>query len=209
MCCPRDCVSRHNGAAAVPPFCRETQSLGQQMLNATEAGADTCTIAASWLLTWPKARNVFCLPKFSCAKWPTASCFHCYAFYLCIHTHFTVIYAVWMNIISNTYRYKYIHENLKSLEKLFIWKASFPRVIFSPKISRSLRDIFTVTHFGYEWIIFRISTDTNILLMEIWKSSLTNHQMYKKRIPLRKISCHGMLQEMLECSDDQKEHILP
>ena len=62
MCCPRDCVSRHNGgtagtplkplrddsalralsslrglrgAPAVPPLCRETQSLGQQMLNAT------------------------------------------------------------------------------------------------------------------------------------------------------------------------------
>ena len=62
ICCPRDCVSRHNGATAgaplkplrddsalralsslrglrgapaVPPLCRETQSLGQQMLNAT------------------------------------------------------------------------------------------------------------------------------------------------------------------------------
>ena len=62
ICCPRDCVSRHNGgtsgaplkplrddsvlralsslrglrgAPAVPPLCRETQSLGQQMLNAT------------------------------------------------------------------------------------------------------------------------------------------------------------------------------
>ena len=61
ICCPRDCVSRHNGGTAgallkplrddsafralsslsglrgvpmVPPFCRETQSLGQQMLNA-------------------------------------------------------------------------------------------------------------------------------------------------------------------------------
>ena len=60
--CPRDCVSRHNGvtsgvplkplrddsalralsalrslrgAPEVPPLCRETQSLGQQMLNAT------------------------------------------------------------------------------------------------------------------------------------------------------------------------------
>ena len=58
ICCPRDCVSRHNGgtsgaplklfrgdsalralsslrdlrgAPAVPPLCRETQSLGQQM----------------------------------------------------------------------------------------------------------------------------------------------------------------------------------
>ena len=28
ICCPRDCVSRHNGGT------RETQSLGQQMLNA-------------------------------------------------------------------------------------------------------------------------------------------------------------------------------
>ena len=62
ICCPRDCVSRHNGgnagaplkplrddsalralstlrglrgAPAFPPLCRETQSLGQQMLNAT------------------------------------------------------------------------------------------------------------------------------------------------------------------------------
>ena len=62
ICCPRDCVSRHNGgtsgaplkplrvdsalkalstlrglrgAPEVPPLCRETQSLGQQMLNAT------------------------------------------------------------------------------------------------------------------------------------------------------------------------------
>ena len=61
ICCPRDCVSRHNGgtwgaplkplrvhsalralstlrglrgAPEVPPLCRETQSLGQQMLNA-------------------------------------------------------------------------------------------------------------------------------------------------------------------------------
>ena len=61
ICCPRDCVSRHNGgtsgaplkplrvdsalralsslrglrgALEVPPLCRETQSLGQQMLNA-------------------------------------------------------------------------------------------------------------------------------------------------------------------------------
>ena len=61
MCCPRDCVSRHNGgtsgaplkplrvdsalraqsslrgsrgAPEVPPLCRETQSLGQQILNA-------------------------------------------------------------------------------------------------------------------------------------------------------------------------------
>ena len=62
ICCSRDCVSRHNGGTAgaplkplrddsalralsslrglrgapeVPPLCRETQSLGQQMLNAT------------------------------------------------------------------------------------------------------------------------------------------------------------------------------
>ena len=62
ICYPRDCVSRHNGgtsgaplnplrvdsalralstlrglrgAPEVPPLCRETQSLGQQMLNAT------------------------------------------------------------------------------------------------------------------------------------------------------------------------------
>ena len=62
ICCLRDCVSRHNGgtsgaplkpfrddsvlralstlrglrgAPEVPPFCREMQSLGQQMLNAT------------------------------------------------------------------------------------------------------------------------------------------------------------------------------
>ena len=62
ICCLRDCVSRHNGgtsgaplkplrddsalrtlsslrgirgAPAVPPLCRETQSFGQQMLNAT------------------------------------------------------------------------------------------------------------------------------------------------------------------------------
>ena len=62
ICCPRDCVSRHNGGTsgaplkplrddsalralsslrglrgtpAVPPLCRETQSLVQQMLNAT------------------------------------------------------------------------------------------------------------------------------------------------------------------------------
>ena len=61
ICCPRDCVSRHNGgtsgaplkplrvdsalralstvrglrgAPEVPPLCRETQSVGQQMLNA-------------------------------------------------------------------------------------------------------------------------------------------------------------------------------
>ena len=61
ICCPRDCVSRHNGGTAgvplkplrddsalktllslrvlrgapeVPPLCRETQSLGQHMLNA-------------------------------------------------------------------------------------------------------------------------------------------------------------------------------
>ena len=61
ICCPRDCVYRHNGgtsgaplkplrvdsalralstlrglrgAPEVPPLCRETQSLGQQMLNA-------------------------------------------------------------------------------------------------------------------------------------------------------------------------------
>ena len=61
ICCPRDCVSLHNGgtlgaplkplrvdsalralstlrglrgAPGVPPLCRETQSLGQQMLNA-------------------------------------------------------------------------------------------------------------------------------------------------------------------------------
>ena len=61
ICCPRDCVSRHNGgtsgaflkplrvdsalralstlrglrgAPEVPPLCRETQSLGQKMLNA-------------------------------------------------------------------------------------------------------------------------------------------------------------------------------
>ena len=51
ICCPRDCVSRHNGgtsgaplkplrvdslrgAPEVPPLCRETQSLGQQMLTA-------------------------------------------------------------------------------------------------------------------------------------------------------------------------------
>ena len=61
ICCPRDCVSRHNGgtsgaplkplrvdsvlralsslrgirgAPEVPPLCRETQSLGQQILNA-------------------------------------------------------------------------------------------------------------------------------------------------------------------------------
>ena len=61
ICCPRDCVSWHNGgtsgaplkhlrvdstlkalsslrglrgAPEVPPLCRETQSLGQQMLNA-------------------------------------------------------------------------------------------------------------------------------------------------------------------------------
>ena len=62
ICCQRDCVSRHNGGTAGaplkplsdnsvlralsslrglrgapegPPLCRETQSLGQQMLNAT------------------------------------------------------------------------------------------------------------------------------------------------------------------------------
>ena len=62
ICCPRDCVSRHNGgtsgaplkplkvdsalralsslwdlrgAPAVPQLCRDTQSLGKQMLNAT------------------------------------------------------------------------------------------------------------------------------------------------------------------------------
>ena len=62
ICCPRDCVFRHNGGTAgaplkplrvdsalralsslrglrgapeVPPLCRETQSLGQQMLNVT------------------------------------------------------------------------------------------------------------------------------------------------------------------------------
>ena len=62
ICCPRDCVSRHNGGTAgaplkplrddsalralsslrglrgtptVLPLCRETHSLGQQMLNAT------------------------------------------------------------------------------------------------------------------------------------------------------------------------------
>ena len=61
ICCPRDCVSQHNGgtsgsplkplrvdsalralstlrgfrgAPEAPPLCRETQSLGQQMLNA-------------------------------------------------------------------------------------------------------------------------------------------------------------------------------
>ena len=61
ICCPRDCVSQHNGGTSgaplkplrvdsalralstlrglrgaheVPPLCRETQSLGQQMLNA-------------------------------------------------------------------------------------------------------------------------------------------------------------------------------
>ena len=60
ICCPRDCISRHNGgisgaplkplrvdsalkalstlrglrgAPEVPPLCRETQSLGQQMKN--------------------------------------------------------------------------------------------------------------------------------------------------------------------------------
>ena len=62
ICCPRDCVSRHNGSTSgaplkslrvdsalralsslrgwrgapeVPPLCRKTQSLGQHMLNAT------------------------------------------------------------------------------------------------------------------------------------------------------------------------------
>ena len=62
ICCPRDCVSRHNGgtsgaplkplrvdsvlrelstlrglrgAPEAPPLCRDTQSLGQKMLNAT------------------------------------------------------------------------------------------------------------------------------------------------------------------------------
>ena len=46
ICCPRDCVCRHNGGTlgaplkplrddgALTPLCRETQSLGQQMLNA-------------------------------------------------------------------------------------------------------------------------------------------------------------------------------
>ena len=77
ICCPRDCVFRHNGslgiplrddsalralstlrslrgAPAVPPLCREPQSLGQQMLNAT-VGTNAlnllCTIVSGgpWL----------------------------------------------------------------------------------------------------------------------------------------------------------------
>ena len=42
ICCPRDCVPRHNGETAslgiseVPPLCRETQSLGHQMLERWE-----------------------------------------------------------------------------------------------------------------------------------------------------------------------------
>ena len=70
MCCPRDCVSRHNGrssgaplkplrddsalrvlsslgglrgAPEVPPLCRETQSLGQHMLVLGCENATVCT----------------------------------------------------------------------------------------------------------------------------------------------------------------------
>ena len=68
ICCPKDCVSRHNGGTSgaplkplgddsalrtlsslrglrgtpeVPPLCRETQSLGQQML---ELGCENATV---------------------------------------------------------------------------------------------------------------------------------------------------------------------
>ena len=74
ICCPRDCVSRHNGgtsgsplkpdsalralstlrglrgAPEVPPLCRETQSLGQQMLNATCVSQPSCTRVSSLCL---------------------------------------------------------------------------------------------------------------------------------------------------------------
>ena len=75
ICCPRDCVSRHNGGTAgaplkplrddsalralsslrglrgapeVRPLCRETQSLGQQMLNAPVGinGLNSCQYSA-------------------------------------------------------------------------------------------------------------------------------------------------------------------
>ena len=73
ICCPRDCVSRHNGGTAgaplkplrvdsalralstlrglrgapeVPPLCRETQSLGQQMLKLSEPGSRLVLVRA-------------------------------------------------------------------------------------------------------------------------------------------------------------------
>ena len=73
ICCPRDCVSRHNGgtagaplkplrddsalralsslrglrgAPADPPLCRETQSLGQQML---ELSCENATVGKNGL----------------------------------------------------------------------------------------------------------------------------------------------------------------
>ena len=74
ICCPRDCVSRHNGgtagallkplrddsalralsslrglrgAPAVPPLCRETQSLGQQVL---ELSCENATVGTNGLI---------------------------------------------------------------------------------------------------------------------------------------------------------------
>ena len=74
ICCPRDCVSRHNGgtsgaplkplrddsglralsslrglrgAPEVPPLCRETQSLGQQML---ELGCENATVGTNGII---------------------------------------------------------------------------------------------------------------------------------------------------------------
>ena len=75
ICCPRDCVSRHNGVTAgaplkpirddsalrtllslgglrgapeVPPLCRETQSLGQQML---ELSYEIATVGKKGLMS--------------------------------------------------------------------------------------------------------------------------------------------------------------
>ena len=56
ICCPRDCVSQHNGAPEVPPLCRETQSLGQQMLNAP-FGINGIKWALGWIIAGRVSMN--------------------------------------------------------------------------------------------------------------------------------------------------------
>ena len=82
ICCPRDCVSRHNGGTSgsplkplrddsvlralsslrslrgtpeVPPLCRETQSLGQHML---ELSCENATVGTNGLIVPPLCRDM-------------------------------------------------------------------------------------------------------------------------------------------------------
>ena len=112
ICCPRDCVSRHNGgtsgaplkplrddsalrtlsslrdlrgAPAVPPLCRETQSLGQQMLNAT-VGINGLTRFGNISL---RTGNKFGYSRglTSCDSKPDIILYHIYIYYIISYVH--------------------------------------------------------------------------------------------------------------------------